>query len=157
MRIVSEAQPLIASGEVAPGASAAPPVPALPAPSRVPASRSLPRFIVIGAASFAVDVGALYAAHGVLRIWLPLATTLAYAAAFAVNFSLNRLWAFRSTVNVTGQVARYLVLTGANYVATVAIVTGLAAAGLHYLIAKIAAAALIAAVNYVLYRAWVFR
>ncbi len=126
-------------------------------PAAPPTSRSLPRFLIIGALSFTIDVGTLFVAHGVLRIWLPLATTLAYAIAFTVNFSLNRFWAFQSTAAVGHQAARYLLLTGANYVVTVVAVTGLAAAGLHYLVAKVLTAAVIAVVNYVVYRTWVFR
>ncbi len=125
--------------------------------ARRPVSASLPRFLVIGALSFAVDLGTLFVAHGVLRIWLPLATTLAYAVAFTINFSLNRFWAFGSTAAVGHQVARYLLLTGVNYVVTVAVVTGLAAAGLQYLVAKVIAATVIAAGNYLAYRLWVFR
>lgn len=150
IRIVTEAKPLTARTAVG-GADQEVAAP------RLPMSHSLPRYLIIGALSFAVDAGTLYAAHGVLRIWLPLATTVAYAAAFTVNFSLNRLWAFRSTVKVGGQVARYLTLTGVNYVLTVVIVTGLAAAGLHYLLAKMSAAMVIAMINYVAYRTWVFR
>jgi putative flippase GtrA len=145
MRSVAQAESVTAQSSAGPGAA------------KRSTSRSLPRFLVTGALSFAVDVGTLFVAHGVLRIWLPLATTLAYAVAFTINFSLNRLWAFASTAAVGGQVGRYLALTAVNYVVTVAAVSGLAAAGLHYLVAKVITAAVIAAVNYIAYRLWVFR
>lgn len=147
MRSVTSAESVTAESSAGPGSGGA----------RQPTSRSLPRFLIIGVLSFAVDVGTLFVAHGLLRIWLPLATTLAYAVAFTINFSLNRFWAFGSTAAVGNQVARYLLLTGVNYVVTVAAVTGLAAAGLHYLVAKVIAAAVIAVVNYLVYRHWVFR
>lgn len=120
-------------------------------------SRSLPRFLIIGALSFAVDAGTLFVIHGVLKAWLPLATTIAFAIAFMVNFSLNRLWAFGSTAAVGRQAARYGALTGLNLMLTVALVSGLSAAGVHYLLAKVISAAVIAALNYFAYRAWVFR
>jgi putative flippase GtrA len=127
------------------------------ASAQVSIPRSLPRFLAVGVASFAVDLGALFAAHGILQIWLPLATTLAYATAFTVNFSLNRIWAFGSTAPMRPQVTRYILLTCVNFMTTIVIVTGLAAAGLEYLLAKTAAATLIAILNYVAYRMWVFR
>jgi putative flippase GtrA len=126
-----------------------------PAPSAT--SRSLPRYLVVGVLSVAIDAGTLAVLHGVLRVWLPLATTLGYALAFAVNFGLNRSWAFGSTAAVGGQATRFLALSAANYLITLAIVTGLAAAGVYYLVAKVISVTVIAAVNYVTYRMWIFR
>ena len=60
-------------------------------------ARSLPRFLIIGVLSFVVDAGTLFITHGLLKMWLPLATTLAYGLSFVVNFGLNRRWAFGST------------------------------------------------------------
>ena len=128
-----------------------------PAGSPPSTARSLPRFLIIGVLSFILDAGTLYVTHGVLKMWLPLATTLAYAVAFTVNFSLNRLWAFGSTAGVTGQATRYIVLTGVNYLITLLIVNGLAALGMSYLLAKVIATAVIAGINYIAYRNWVFR
>jgi putative flippase GtrA len=125
--------------------------------SRPPTARSLPRFAVIGVLSFVVDAGTLFVAHGLLGIWLPLATAIAYGIAFSVNFGLNRRWSFASTGAVGGQVSRYFVLIGVNYVITVALVTGIAAAGLNYLVAKAIVAAVAAVVNYFACRYWVFR
>jgi len=113
--------------------------------------------LIIGVLSFILDAGTLYVTHGVLKVWLPLATTLAYGVAFTVNFSLNRLWAFSSSAAVPGQATRYIVLTGVNYLVTLLIVNGLAALGMSYLIAKVLATAIIAGINYFAYRNWVFR
>jgi putative flippase GtrA len=150
MPVVTQAKPMGAEGSQGQLASA-------PAMRGVATSRSLPRYLISGVLSFAVDAGLLYVAHGVLGIWLPIATAFAYAVAFGVNFSLNRLWAFGSKAPVGRQLIRYVVLAGLNTVTTILIVTGLAAAGLNYLLAKVVAASLIAAINYVAYRVWVFR
>jgi putative flippase GtrA len=128
-----------------------------PAPVRPSTSRSLPRFLIIGVFSFVVDAGTLFLTHGLLHMWLPLATTLAYAVAFTVNFGLNRLWTFGSTAALKGQATRYAALIGLNYLITLLIVNGLAAAGLSYLIAKVLSTAVIAGINYFVYRNWVFR
>jgi putative flippase GtrA len=127
-------------------------------PTALPSTaRSLPRFLIIGVLSFIVDAGTLFLTHGVLHMWLPLATTLAYAVAFTVNFTLNRLWTFGSTAALTGQAARYIALTGLNYLITLLIVNGLAATGISYLLAKVVSTAIIAGINYFAYRHWVFR
>ena len=148
IRSVTQADPLTA-------ATAQPPTrqPAEPASTW----RSLPRFLIIGVLSFIVDAGALFIAHGVLKIWLPLATTIAYALAFVVNFGLNRRWAFGSTGALTGQVPRYVVLVAVNFVITLFMVSGIAALGVSYLLAKVLATAVVAGINYLAYRNWIFR
>ncbi len=150
MPVVTQAEPLSARSEAGRLAGVASKQP-------VTTTRSLPRYLITGVLSFGVDAGTLFLAHGVLGLWLPLATTLAYAVAFAVNFSLNRVWAFASTAAVPGQVVRYGVLTGVNYLITLGMVTGLAVGGMHYLLAKAISAMVIAVINYVAYRTWVFR
>jgi putative flippase GtrA len=148
MPSVTEADPLVVASDEAPEQQ----------PTAAPSTaRSLPRFLIIGVLSFILDAGTLFLTHGLLHMWLPLATTLAYAVAFTVNFSLNRLWTFGSTTALTGQATRYAVLIGVNYLITLVMVNGLAAIGISYLLAKVMATAVIAGINYVAYRNWVFR
>lgn len=148
MRSVTQADPLAA-------ATAEPQVTRSAALANT--SRSLPRFLIIGVLSFIVDAGTLFVTHGLLKVWLPLATTLAYGLAFVVNFGLNRRWAFGSTGALTGQAARYIALVGVNFVITLVMVNGIAALGVSYLIAKVLATTVIAGVNYLAYRNWIFR
>ncbi|GII26358.1 hypothetical protein Pme01_59550 [Planosporangium mesophilum] len=115
------------------------------------------RFLVSGGAGAAVDGGMLFLLHGKLHVWLPLATFLSVATSYGVNFSLNRFWSFNSVARVGGQMARYLILAAGNWIFNVAMVTGLAALGLHYLVAKLITLAVAGALNYVGYRVWVFR
>jgi putative flippase GtrA len=131
---------------------------------RVPATRrwhehSLPRFLTTGGLTFAVDITMLKVLHGVLDVNLVLATAIAFACAFAVNFTLSRQWAFVSGQGDAAhrQMVRFIALVGVNLVTTVAIVAGLSAIGLNYLIAKVVATALNATGNYLAYRYWVFR
>ena len=114
------------------------------------------RFLIAGVLSFVADAGLLYVLHGLLHVWLPLATALAFAGAFVVNFGLNRVWAFQAGGAVGRQLFRYVCLVVANLFATVALVSGLAALGLPYLVAKACATALLAVVNYVVSRKWIF-
>jgi len=124
---------------------------------RVLFEHSLVRFLLIGGASAALDTGVLYLLHGVLGVVLPVATFIAVVAAFGFNFTLNRIWSFGSQSPVAGQFGRYLLLAAGNWVLTVALVTGLSALGLHYVVAKIITLAIASALNYVGYRMWVFR
>jgi putative flippase GtrA len=114
------------------------------------------RFLVVGGLSFVTDAGALYLLHGVLRVWLPAATALAFGCAFVVNFGLNRIWAFRAGGAVARQLRRYLALVLANLLLTVALVPGLAWLGLPYLVAKVCTTAMLTVVNYAVSRRWVF-
>jgi putative flippase GtrA len=123
--------------------------------SRVARSSGL-RYIVVGVLSFVTDAGALFVLHGLLHVWLPLATGLAFASAFVVNFGLNRVWAFRASGAVGRQLRRYLSLVAANLVATVVLVPALTSLGLPYLVAKACTTVLLAIVNYFVSRKWIF-
>jgi putative flippase GtrA len=84
------------------------------------------------------------------------AVTVAYALSFGVNFTLNRVWVFKADGDPAGQAGRYTALCLANYLATLALVTGLTAVGTHYLAAKAVATGSLAVVNYLACKAWVF-
>ncbi|SEQ34696.1 Putative flippase GtrA (transmembrane translocase of bactoprenol-linked glucose) [Lentzea xinjiangensis] len=124
---------------------------------RVLYEHSLVRFLLIGGASAALDTGVLYLLHGVVGMALPLATLVAVMVAFGFNFTLNRIWSFGSESPVGWQVGRYLLLAVANWCLNVALVTGLTALGMHYVVAKIVTLAIASAANYVGYRVWVFK
>ena len=114
------------------------------------------RFLVVGVLSFVVDLGALVLLHGGLKIPLPVATGLAYAFAFVVNFGLNRIWAFEANGAVARQLRRYLYLCAVNLGLSVVFVPAIAWAGLPYVWAKSITAAGIAVANYFVSRRWIF-
>lgn len=118
------------------------------------------RYLLVGLLSYLTDAGSLWLLHGVLSVPLAVATTVAYAASFVVNFGLNRNVVFPDGRDrgrgISRQLVRYVILVVANYLATLAIVLGLADAGLNYLAAKTIAVVVIAIGNYFAYRYWVF-
>jgi putative flippase GtrA len=116
------------------------------------------RFVIVGGLSFLADAGSLFVLHGVAKVWLPLATALAYCVAFVVNFGLNRQWVFATGANgrIPRQVHRYLYLVAGNLVLTVIWVPALTFFGLPYLIAKLVTAAVLAIINYFVSRRWIF-
>jgi putative flippase GtrA len=114
------------------------------------------RFLVVGGLSVAVDVGSLYVLHGVLQVWLPVATATAYLVSFGVNFTLNRIWTFGSTGTPHGQLLRYGGLFTMNLGLTVVLVQFLSTLGMPYLLSKVCTTAVLSTMNYFVSRRWIF-
>lgn len=114
------------------------------------------RYLVVGAFSFAFDVGLLALLHNVFGIALPVSTPVAFLLSFLVTFSLQRSLAFRSTDGVAPSMLRYTSLVAANAVATTLIVALADASGLPWLVGKIAAVVCTTIWNYFAYRNWIF-
>jgi putative flippase GtrA len=115
------------------------------------------RYVMVGGFSFVVDAGALFVLHGVLGMWLPVATALAFTAAFFVNFGLNHTWAFTRASAVVGRrFTRYIALVVANLGVTVLLMQALTWLGLHYLPAKAACTGLLFVTNYVVSKKWIY-
>jgi len=115
------------------------------------------RYVAVGLISFAVDAGTLWFLYTVVGTALWLATSAGFWLSFTVNFAANKYLTFGVRANGSRQLVRYAVLVGANYLANLAIVTGLVALGLQVLVGKIIAVAVLTVVNYFSYRFWVFR
>ncbi|MDQ1246666.1 MAG: hypothetical protein QG597_1034 [Actinomycetota bacterium] len=116
------------------------------------------RYLTVGVLSAIADIGGLWLLHGVLGVWLPLAAATSFLASFAVNFTLNQRWTFGAqTAHTPAQLVRFTVLVAANTVLTSAGVSGLAAAGLNYLVAKVIVVCILTLLNFVVLRLWVFR
>jgi putative flippase GtrA len=114
------------------------------------------RFLIVGGLSAAVDAGSLYVLHGVLDIWLPVATAIAFLVAFGINFGLNRIWTFEATGNARWHLVRYGSLVLVNLALTVLLVQALTWLGLIYLVSKVLTTATLAVSNYFVSRRWVF-
>jgi putative flippase GtrA len=121
------------------------------------ARHSMARFAVVGLIGFGTDVGLLWLLHGVLSMWLPLATALAYLVAFAMSFVMSREWVFPEAGNMRRQIVRYCVLVAGVLLMTVLGVQALVWLTMPYLIAKVLVSGVVAVVNYVVSRWWVFR
>jgi putative flippase GtrA len=121
------------------------------------AGHSMARFAVVGLLGFGTDVGLLWLLHGVVGLWLPLATGLAYLVAFAMSFVLSREWVFPDAGNMRRQVYRYCLLVAGVLIMTILGVQALVWLAVPYLIAKVLVSGVVAVVNYVASRWWVFR
>ena len=124
---------------------------------RTAIGHNVARFAVVGGIGFGTDVVLLWLLHGVLGMWLPLATTLAYLVAFAISFVLSRHWVFPDEGDVRRQMVRYCWLVAGVLAMTVLGVQALVWLGVPYLAAKVLVSGVVAVVNYVASRWWVFR
>jgi putative flippase GtrA len=121
----------------------------------------LVRYAFSGTSALITEEVALFLCHGLLGWPLWLATTIAYGAAFALNFTLNRVFTFAEDGAregaVQGQTVRFAILVGVNYFVTQGAMYLLTNAGINYLIAKPLATLIIMIYNFYLYKVWVFK
>lgn len=121
-------------------------------------NHSFVRYIVIGGTTFAIDFFLLVLLHGVLNVNLFVATTIAYWTSIAFNFLANRYWTFGATeTHIMKHLSAYMILLGANYLFTVAFVTGMTHLGMHYTIAKVLAVGIQISWTYVAYKKIIFK
>ena len=119
---------------------------------------SATRFLFFSGVGLTFDLSVLW----MLRAWteLPLwvAVTVAFVLTYALNFVLNRYFAFAAGHgDVSGQLRRFLPQVLADYLLVVFAVSLLVAVGLPDLVARTLSAATNAVLNYCAYRWWTFR
>jgi putative flippase GtrA len=120
--------------------------------------RHLFSYLIIGGLTVVVDIGLLALLHEAYGVPLGVATTIAYCAAVAMNFALNRTAMSSSGAHgLTQHALRYGSLVVANYVITLVVVTTVGHLSAQwYLVAKAAVVAGSTSWNFLLYRHWVF-
>jgi putative flippase GtrA len=120
------------------------------------------RYVFAGGTALTVELVTLWLCHGVFGLPVWLGTTLAYAAAFGVNFSLNRLLTFADHGARDGavhvQTVKFSILVAINYFVTLAVMNGLTSnsVNVNYLVAKVLSTGVITIYNFYVYRHWVF-
>jgi putative flippase GtrA len=115
-------------------------------------------FAVINTGTFTLDLALLTALHGGLRWPVPVSITLSYLTASGLSYLLNRWLNFRSHGRVTSQTGVYAVVVIVNYLACIlGVGAGLAALGVDYQLARIAAGLCEAVYMYAAMRWLVFR
>lgn len=133
-----------------------PRVPSLPVEGRATTlTAKLFRFVVVGTSSAVIDMGLLIALRELAGVSIPVATTVGFWTGLFYNFSLNRAWSFGAD-RVAIPFAKYLTVVGINYLVTLTIVTGGAAAGIPYVFAKIFAIGFGTLGTFIAYNRWVF-
>jgi putative flippase GtrA len=115
-------------------------------------------FAAISLCTFTADLLLLTGLHGGLRwpVWLSI--TLSYVTASALSYLLNRALNFRSHGDLGQQAGVYAVVIAVNYLALIlGVGAGLAALGVNYQVARIAAGLCEAVYMYCAMRWVVFR
>jgi putative flippase GtrA len=119
---------------------------------------SLLGFAVINGFTFGVDLTLLTVLHSWVNLPLWQSITIAYSCAFGLSYVLNRAFNFRSHAAAGPQVAVYVVVVVINYLVWIlGVGAGLAALGVEYHVARIAAGACEGAYMYCAMRWVVFR
>jgi putative flippase GtrA len=115
-------------------------------------------FAVINLCTFSLDLALLTGLHGGLHWPVPVSITLSYLIASGVSYVLNRSLNFRSHGALATQTGVYAVVITINYLAWIlGVGAGLAALGVNYQLARVAAGLCEAAYMYVTMRWLVFR
>ncbi|MET3922584.1 GtrA family protein [Arthrobacter sp. UYEF20] len=115
------------------------------------------KFLVVGVASFAIDLGLLALMHQVGGVDLWIATPIAFLASLVFNFFIQRKFTFQSNSRAQLSFLKYGTLVVFNLVATDLVVNLIAASGHSYAIGKVAATVATTSWNFLLYKHWIFK
>jgi putative flippase GtrA len=116
------------------------------------------RYLLLGGSSFLLEYGSFYILLDLYDVNYLIANSIVYSTVSAINFTLNRLWTFRSTNNLRFQITLYLSLLMFNFIASnvmLYILTGL----LHIppLWSKIGVMVMVVLWNFVIYKKVIYR
>ena len=119
---------------------------------------SLTRFLFFSGIGLSFDLSVLLALRQYTAMPLWAAVTVAFVLTDALNFCLNRWFAFDAAHGAAGgQLRRFLPQVLADYLLVVFAVSALVWLGLPDLVARTLSAATNAVLNYCAYRWWTFR
>lgn len=119
---------------------------------------SLTRFLAFSAVGLTFDLSVLALLNAFTPLPYQASVTIAFALTYALNFALNRWFAFDAAHGrVEGQLARFLPQVTADYLLVLFGVTVLVELGVPLLPARVLSAFTNAVLNYCAYRWWTFR
>lgn len=117
--------------------------------------RQLLAFGVVGGLSAAIDAGVFWLLTS-LGMWPALATVISFLSAFLVNYPGNAKVVFRAR-HTSGTLGRYVSLVVFNLALSTGIVEGLVLLHTIPIAAKLISIVIVAIVNFIAMRNWVFR
>ena len=117
----------------------------------------LVKFLVVGGASFAIDLGLLALLHEVGGVDLWVATPIAFLASLVFNFLVQRKFTFRSSGRADVSLLKYGALVVFNVIATDVVVNVVDGAGYPYALGKVIATVATTVWNFLLYKHWIFK
>lgn len=117
----------------------------------------LVKFLVVGGASFAIDLGLLMLLHEVGGVDLWIATPIAFLVSLVFNFLVQRKFTFQSSGRAHVSLLKYGALVVFNVIATDVVVNVVDGAGYPYALGKIIATVATTIWNFLLYKHWIFK
>ena len=115
------------------------------------------KFLVVGALSFAIDLGILALLHEVGNVDLWIATPIAFLTSLVFNFFVQKNFTFQSGARAHVSFLKYGALVVFNVVATDVIVNLIAGSGQSYALGKVIATIATTVWNFLLYKHWIFK
>jgi len=117
------------------------------------------RFLISGGSAAGTEYALFIALHFFLDAsHLLFNQSVSFAGGFVVSFLLNRLWVFSSAGTLRGDLFKYTVIAALNLVAgNLAITFLVGSIGQNPLIAKFLVMGMIAAWNYLIFSAFIFK
>ncbi|KKR34640.1 MAG: hypothetical protein UT67_C0010G0012 [Candidatus Magasanikbacteria bacterium GW2011_GWA2_40_10] len=116
------------------------------------------RYFIIGFSGVFLDIGSLFLLREYLHVRPVLAVIINGIFLLNYVFFLNKHWAFKSNGVTHKQMVRFFILSGFNYVISIAwMYIFNEKFAVNYLIVRIANIALSVAWNFLLYRYWVYK
>ena len=117
------------------------------------------KYVLAGGTAAATNLVALFALHGVLKLAIVPAASLAFCAAFFVSFCLQKFWTFRDpSRRVLKQIFLYLVVGLFNLTLNAAAMYILVERlRIWYLLAQVLVGLVIAVESFLVYRALIFK
>ncbi|MEO5781310.1 MULTISPECIES: GtrA family protein [Arthrobacter] len=123
----------------------------------VVANGYLVKFLVVGGASFAIDLGLLALLHEVGGVDLWIATPIAFLVSLVFNFLVQRKFTFQSSGRADVSLLKYCALVVFNVIATDVVVIVVDGAGYPYALGKVIATIATTVWNFLLYKHWIFK
>lgn len=116
------------------------------------------KFLLIGGSSTLIDIILLFLLKEKAHLPAVWAVALEQIVIIAFNFLLNKYWTFQSKKIPWQQLQRYFVLVAGNYLAGIFLMYLMhQLLGFNYIIVRLITIALIASVNFILYKHWVYK
>lgn len=117
------------------------------------------RYVISGLAAAVVNIFIIYAATDWLGIWYLASSVLAFLGAICVSFTLQKFWTFKnnSTSDVHRQMLMYVIFALFTICFnTLLVYLEVQYLGVHYVLAQIISNAILALINFFVYKKIVF-
>ncbi|MBR6555901.1 MAG: GtrA family protein [Clostridia bacterium] len=115
------------------------------------------RYFISGGSAACVEIVLYWLLTVPVGILPTYAHVAVYTVTFWMSFLLNKFWTFKSRENFLPQLVKYGILFVINLTVTSLLLSGLVAAGLHAMLAKLIVMATVVCWNFLAYRYVIYK